>query len=215
VTWHKHIINFFSFCASRPITLIVFYSFCVFSLWSFLLSHNRFTLPAQTRSWYVSFNFSPTWFSLAFLIPYSKANLKSVAVKASPCLDHFEEETYERNIYLYWLYCGFNLTRLVLLTRFVIATNSMRIWYNISLLTESQAFLKSHYTPVSSAVSDERRYYCQQFSCNVRTHTDWPQSFFYIWTKSWEKYTGWNLLWSWHLYPTIITILQSVLSPFF
>jgi hypothetical protein len=47
-------------------------------------SPNTFTTSTQKRSWYVVFNFSPTWFSSNYLMTYSKAKFKSNGDKASP-----------------------------------------------------------------------------------------------------------------------------------
>jgi hypothetical protein len=42
-----------------------------------MLSPSRFTSLAQTSSWCVPFNFSPTWFSCTYSMAYSKARLKN------------------------------------------------------------------------------------------------------------------------------------------
>jgi hypothetical protein len=71
-------------------------------------------------------------------------------------LDHFGQENYQTNVYLYELYYVSFKHILINLTNFMGTTNSMRILYNTSFLTESYAFLKSkwiadvlfHYIPI-------------------------------------------------------------------
>jgi hypothetical protein len=49
------------------------------------LSLSRFTSWAQTNSWRVPLNFSPTRFSWTYPMAYSKAKLKRTDNKTSPC----------------------------------------------------------------------------------------------------------------------------------
>jgi hypothetical protein len=67
------------------------------------MSPSRFTSSA--RSWYVPFNFSPTWFSWSFLMVYSKAKLESSGYKESPCFRPF----WIRNLGTKFIYTDFTI----------------------------------------------------------------------------------------------------------
>jgi hypothetical protein len=67
---------------------------------------------------------------------YSKRKLKSNGDKTSLFVVHSGLENYQTNIYLYGLYVLFKHI-LISLTSFMGIPESMRILYNISLLTES------------------------------------------------------------------------------
>jgi hypothetical protein len=75
----------FSTSISRPTYLITYIKMSVFLFIVSMLSLSRFTLLGKARSWFVPFNFSPTWFSWIFLMAYPKAKLKSSDDKPSPC----------------------------------------------------------------------------------------------------------------------------------
>jgi hypothetical protein len=88
-----------------------------------MLSPSRFT-TAYARSWCVPLNVSLTCFSWTFL----KQTWKAVAIKHLLVLDHSVYKNYQHVSFI---------PILISLTKFMGTQNSMRILYNISLLTES------------------------------------------------------------------------------
>jgi hypothetical protein len=120
-------------------------------------------------SWCVPFNFTPTRFSLTFLMAYSKVKLKSSGDTAShhSLLFWIEKLSHKCLPTQTLLYLSFKHI-LISLNRFMGTPNTMRILYNTSLLTESKAFLRSmdrwctvslysHFSPVSDEckISDQ------------------------------------------------------------
>jgi hypothetical protein len=113
-----------------------------------ILSPGRFTSSAQTKSWCVPFNFSPTWFSWTFLMAYSSG------YKASPCFRPFWIGKSDRCLPIRTLpYVSFKHI-LISLTSSMGTPNSMRILYNTSWSLRIADVL-SHCTPIFSPVSDE------------------------------------------------------------
>lgn len=47
----------------------------------FMFYNNKLISSTYTRCWHVPFNSSPSWISWAFLMPYSKGKLKTMATK--------------------------------------------------------------------------------------------------------------------------------------
>jgi hypothetical protein len=134
----------FSEFTSRATALLASNKASVFLFMVFIFSPAMLTSSAQAKTWCVLFSFSPTWFSWTPLMAYSKAQLKSYGHKASPCFRPF----WTGNLSDWYLpirtvlWVSFKHIWISPAT-FMGISNSMRIFYSTSLLTESYVFLKS------------------------------------------------------------------------
>ena len=74
---------------SNPTSLVAATKASEFLFRVCMLPPSILTSSAEARSWCVPFSFKPSWFTRTLLMAYSKAKLKCIGDRASPCFKPF------------------------------------------------------------------------------------------------------------------------------